>query len=93
MRFEDLDSVIRWHNEANHDQGHSACIMTADGKSARKFVKEMDTGNIGVNVAVPQPYAFFPLGSKKQSFLGVAKSRLASMRLFLDEKTVTSRWV
>jgi malonate-semialdehyde dehydrogenase (acetylating)/methylmalonate-semialdehyde dehydrogenase len=53
----------------------------------------MDTGNIGVNVAVPQPYAFFPLGSKKQSFLGVAKSRLASMRLFLDEKTVTSRWV
>jgi malonate-semialdehyde dehydrogenase (acetylating)/methylmalonate-semialdehyde dehydrogenase len=93
MRFGDLDSVIRWHNQANHDQGHSACIMTADGRSARRFVQEMDTGNIGVNVAVPQPYAFFPLGSKKQSFLGVAKSRLASMRLFLDEKTVTSRWV
>ncbi len=93
MRFEDLDTVIDWHNRTNFDQGHSACIMTADGKAARKFVAEMETGNIGVNVAVPQPYAFFPLGSKKQSFLGNAKSRLASMRLFLDEKTVTTRWV
>ncbi len=93
MRMDDLDQVIAWHNQANHDQGHSACIMTQSGKDARKFVAEMETGNIGVNVAVPQPYAFFPLGSKKQSFLGTAKSRLASMRLFLDEKTVTSRWV
>jgi malonate-semialdehyde dehydrogenase (acetylating)/methylmalonate-semialdehyde dehydrogenase len=67
--------------------------MTASGKNARKFVKDMETGNIGVNVAVPQPYAFFPLGSKKQSFLGTAKSRYASIKMFLDEKTVTSRWV
>ena len=93
MRMDNLDQVIAWHNESNFDQGHSACIMTADGKAARKFVAEMETGNIGVNVAVPQPYAFFPLGSKKNSFLGQAKSRLASMRLFLDEKTITSRWV
>ena len=27
-----------------------------------------------------------------KSFLGGAKSELASMRLFLDEKTVTARW-
>jgi malonate-semialdehyde dehydrogenase (acetylating)/methylmalonate-semialdehyde dehydrogenase len=43
----------------------------------------METGNVGVNVAIPQPYSFFPLGSKKQSFLGTAKSRYASI---LDEK-------
>ena len=93
MRFGDLDQVIRWHNDSNNDLGHSACIMTQSGKWARKFVKEIETGNVGINVAVPQPYAFFPLGSKKQSFLGSAKTRLASMRLFLDEKTVTARWV
>ena len=93
MKFDDLDSVIQWHNKTNFSQGHSACIMTESGKNARKFIKEVDTGNVGVNVAVPQPYSFFPLGSKKQSFLGTAKSRYASMRLFLDEKTVTARWV
>ncbi|MBI5606594.1 MAG: aldehyde dehydrogenase family protein [Deltaproteobacteria bacterium] len=91
-RAENLDQVIEWINTKT-DLGHSACIMTASGAAARKFTREVNVGNVGVNVAVPQPYAFFPLGSKRKSFLGAAKSRMASMRLFLDEKTVTARWV
>ncbi len=73
--------------------GHSACIMTNSGKNARKFIKEVNVGNVGVNVGVAQPYAFFPLGSRRESFLGSAKSRIASMRMFMDEKTITARWV
>ncbi len=92
IRAESLDEVIERIN-GNVDLGHSACIMTESGRNARKFAREVDTGNIGINVGVPQPFAFFPLGSKRKSFLGGAKSRLASMRLFLDEKTVTARWV
>jgi malonate-semialdehyde dehydrogenase (acetylating)/methylmalonate-semialdehyde dehydrogenase len=92
MRLGSLEQAIAYIN-ADTTNGHSASIMTASGKAARKFTKEVEVGNVGVNVAIPQPYAFFPLGSKKMSFLGAAKSRLASMRLFLDEKTVTSRWV
>ncbi len=92
MRLGSLEEAIAYIN-ADTTNGHSASIMTGSGKSARKFTKEVEVGNVGVNVAIPQPYAFFPLGSKKMSFLGAAKSRLASMRLFLDEKTVTSRWV
>ncbi|MBI5444922.1 MAG: aldehyde dehydrogenase family protein [Deltaproteobacteria bacterium] len=91
MRAKSLDEALAWINGTNY--GHSACIFTESGKVARKFTREAEVGNIGVNVAVPQPYAFFPLGSKKESFLGSAKSRMASMRLFLDEKTVTARWV
>ena len=93
MQMESLDQVIEWHNAHNYNLGHSACIMTQSGRNARKFIKEMETGNVGVNVAIPQPYSFFPLGSKKQSFLGTAKSRYASIKMFLDEKTVTARWV
>jgi malonate-semialdehyde dehydrogenase (acetylating)/methylmalonate-semialdehyde dehydrogenase len=93
MQMDSLDQVIEWHNAHNHDLGHSACIMTQSGKTARRFIKDVETGNVGVNVAIPQPYSFFPLGSKKQSALGNAKSRYASIRLFLDEKTVTARWV
>jgi malonate-semialdehyde dehydrogenase (acetylating)/methylmalonate-semialdehyde dehydrogenase len=48
---------------------------------------------IDINVGIPQPYAFFPLGSKRKSFMGGTKSGSASMRLLLDEKTVTARWV
>jgi len=92
IRADSLEEVIERIN-TNVDLGHSACIMTASGKNARKFAREVDTGNIGINVGVPQPFAFFPLGSKRKSFLGGAKTRMASMRLFLDEKTVTARWV
>lgn len=92
IRANNLDEVIDWINTKT-DLGHSACIMTESGRHARKFAREVNVGNVGINVGVPQPYAFFPLGSKRRSFFGGAKSRMASMRLFLDEKTVTARWV
>ena len=92
IRGESLDKAIEWINTKT-DLGHSACIMTSSGKTARKFIREVNVGNVGVNVGVAQPYSFFPLGSRRSSFLGNAKSRIASMRLFMDEKTVTARWV
>lgn len=92
IRGKSLDQAIEWINTKTN-LGHSACIMTTSGRSARKFIREVDVGNVGVNVGVAQPYAFFPLGSKRESFVGTAKSRMASMRLFMDEKTVTARWI
>ena len=92
IRTASLEEAINWINTGT-DLGHSACIMTDSGQVARKFAREVVVGNVGINVGVPQPYAFFPLGSKRKSFFGGAKSRMASMRLFLDEKTVTARWV
>ncbi len=91
MRARSLDEALEWINTKTN-YGHSACLFTESGRAARRFAREAQVGNVGINVAVPQPYAFFPLGSKKESFLGVAKSRMASMRLFMDEKTVTARW-
>jgi malonate-semialdehyde dehydrogenase (acetylating) / methylmalonate-semialdehyde dehydrogenase len=92
IRVNTLNEAIDCINSKT-DLGHSACIMTESGRVARKFAREVIVGNVGINVGVPQPYAFFPLGSKRKSFFGGAKSRMASMRLFLDEKTVTARWV
>ncbi len=92
IRGESLDQAIDWINTKTN-LGHSACIMTSNAKNARRFIREVNVGNVGVNVGVAQPYAFFPLGSRRDSFVGSAKSRMASMRLFMDEKTVTTRWV
>ncbi len=91
MRAKDLDEAIGWINATNY--GHSACIVTESGKAARKFIRECEVGNVGVNAGIPQPYSFFGLGSKKDSFFGMSKSRMDSIKLFLDEKTVTLRWV
>lgn len=92
IRCGSLEQAIEWINTKTN-LGHSACIITNSGKNARKFIREVNVGNVGVNVAIPQPYAFFPLGSRRESFLGGAKSRMGSMRLFMDEKTVCTRWV
>ncbi len=92
IRGSSLDETIEWINTKTN-LGHSACIMTTSGKHARKFTREVNVGNVGINVGVAQPYAFFPLGSRRDSFVGTAKSRLASIRMFMDEKTVTARWV
>jgi len=91
IRCSSLEQSLEWINTKTN-LGHSACIITNSGKDARKFTREANVGNVGVNIAVPQPYAFFPLGSKKESFLGAAKSRMGSMKLFMDEKTVCTRW-
>ena len=92
IRGESLDQAIDWINTKTN-LGHSAAIMTTNGKNARKFIREANVGNVAVNLGVAQPYAFFPLGSRRESFVGTAKSRMASMRMFMDEKTVVSRWV
>jgi malonate-semialdehyde dehydrogenase (acetylating)/methylmalonate-semialdehyde dehydrogenase len=92
IRGEGLDQAIDWINTKTN-LGHTACIMTRDGRNARKFIREVNVGNVGVNVGVAQPYAFFPLGSRRESFVGTAKSRMASMRMFMDEKTVVARWI
>ncbi len=92
IRIKDLSEAISIIN-GNTNYGHSACIVTSSGKNARRFVYECNVGNIGINAGIPQPYAFYPLGSKRESFWGMAKSRIDSVRLFLDQKTVTERWV
>jgi len=92
IRGESLEQAIEWINTKT-DLGHSAAIMTTSGKNARKFIREANVGNVAVNLGVAQPYAFFPLGSRRESFVGTAKSRMASMRMFMDEKTVVTRWV
>ena len=91
IRAEDINQTIEWINSRNY--GHSACIVTESGKTARKFARECEVGNIGINAGIPQPYAFWGLGSKKDSFFGNSKSRMDSIKMFLDEKTVTARWV
>lgn len=91
FRLGNLDEAIGLINGSNY--GHSACIITESGKAARKFIRECEVGNVGVNAGIPQPYAFFGLGSKKESSFGNSKSRMDSVKLFLDEKTVTVRWV
>ena len=73
--------------------GNMACIFTTSGAAARKFRYEVRAGNVGVNIGVAAPMAFFPFSGWKGSFFGDlhAQGRDA-IEFFMDKKIVVERW-
>lgn len=73
--------------------GNMACIFTSSGAAARKFRYEVRAGNIGVNIGVAAPMAFFPFSGWKGSFFGDlhAQGRDA-VEFYMDKKIVVERW-
>jgi malonate-semialdehyde dehydrogenase (acetylating) / methylmalonate-semialdehyde dehydrogenase len=73
--------------------GNSAAIFTSSGASARKFRYEVPTGNIGVNVGVAAPMAYFPFSGWKDSFMGVLHGQgKDAIDFYTDKKVVIERW-
>ncbi|MGZ4790115.1 MAG: aldehyde dehydrogenase family protein, partial [Terriglobales bacterium] len=73
--------------------GNSASIFTTSGAAARKFRYEAPAGNIGVNIGVAAPMAYFPFSGWGDSFFGVlhAQGRDA-VEFYTDKKVVIERW-
>jgi len=91
MPVETLDDAIELVNQSAY--GNSACIFTNSGAAARKFRHEAMAGNIGVNIGVAAPMAFFPFSGWKESFFGDlhAQSRHA-VEFYTQTKVVVERW-
>ena len=92
MRVKDLDEAIRVSNTNPFGNGHS--IFTADGKSAREFQHNIESGNVGINIGVTAPMAFFPFSGMKDSFFGVLHTQgQEAVRFFTESKVVIQRWL
>jgi malonate-semialdehyde dehydrogenase (acetylating)/methylmalonate-semialdehyde dehydrogenase len=87
-----LDEAIKLVN--NRKYGNMACIFTSSGGSARRFRYEAQAGNIGVNIGVAAPMAFFPFSGWKDSFFGTlhGQSRHA-VEFYTQTKVVIERWL
>src|SRR5262249_55609882 len=48
--------------------GNAASIFTQDGKAAREFRYRAQVGNVGINVGVAAPIAYFPFSGWEDSF-------------------------
>ncbi len=73
--------------------GNASSIFTSSGAEARRFRNAVSTGNVGVNIGVPAPMAYFPFSGWKGSFFGVmhAQGRDA-IEFFTDKKVIVERW-
>ena len=86
-----IEEAIRLVNTSAY--GNMACLFTRDGRAARRFRYEVEAGNVGINVGVAAPMAFFPFSGWKESFFGDlhAQGRDA-IDFYTDKKIVIERW-
>ncbi len=92
MRVDTVDEALQIVNGGEY--GNMACIFTGSGAAARKFRYEADAGNIGINIGVAAPMAFFPFSGWKNSFFGTLHAQgKHAVEFFTQTKVVVERWL
>jgi len=73
--------------------GNMACIFTGSGMAARRFRTEVSAGNVGINIGVAAPMAFFPFSGWNDSFFGELHAQgHHAVEFFTQTKVVVERW-
>lgn len=86
-----LDDAIHLINQSPY--GNAACIFTRSGAAARKFRHDTMAGNIGVNIGIAAPMAFFPFSGWKESFFGDLHGQSHhAIEFYTQTKVVIERW-
>ncbi|BAU42815.1 CoA-acylating methylmalonate-semialdehyde dehydrogenase [Leptolyngbya sp. O-77] len=91
LHVETIDEAIALVNSGHW--GNMACLFTSSGAAARKFRYEAEAGNIGINIGVAAPMAFFPFSGWKESFFGDLHGQgKHAVEFFTQTKVVVERW-
>ncbi|MBI2461890.1 MAG: CoA-acylating methylmalonate-semialdehyde dehydrogenase [Candidatus Rokubacteria bacterium] len=91
MHVDTIDQAIELVNSARY--GNMACVFTSSGAAARRFRYEAEVGNVGINVGIAAPMAFFPFSGWKESFFGDLHGQgLDAVEFFTQKKVVVERW-
>ncbi len=87
----ELDEAIEVIN--SNPYGNASSIFTTSGVAARQFRNQVTTGNVGINIGVAAPMAYFPFSGWKDSFLGVLHGQgWDAIDFYTDKKVVVERW-
>ncbi len=91
MHVDTIEEAIQRVNQ--RDYGNMACIFTSSGAAARQFRYEADAGNIGINIGVAAPMAFFPFSGWKESFFGDLHAQdHHGIEFYTQTKVIVERW-
>ena len=87
----DMDEALAFLERSPY--GNQASLFTSSGAAARRFRYEAPAGNIGINIGVAAPMAYFPFSGWKDSFFGImhAQGRDA-IEFYTEKKIVVERW-
>jgi malonate-semialdehyde dehydrogenase (acetylating)/methylmalonate-semialdehyde dehydrogenase len=91
MRANTLDEAIGLVQGSPY--GNAASIFTENGGWAREFQTRVEVGNVGVNIGVAAPMAYFPFGGARQSFFGTLHGQgRDAIDFFTDRQIIIRRW-
>ncbi len=86
-----LDDAIEFINA--NPNGNGTSIFTSSGWAARRYENDIDVGQVGINVPIPVPVAFFSFTGSRASKLGdLGPNGKQAIQFWTQTKTVTSRW-
>jgi len=88
---DDLDAALALVNSGAY--GNQASLFTSSGANARRFRYEAEVGNVGINVGVAAPMAFFPFSGARESFFGDLHGQgRDAFEFYTQTKVVVERW-
>lgn len=73
--------------------GNGVALFTQDGGDARYFQNNVDVGQIGINIPIPVPVAWFSFTGSRGSKLGpLGTNGKQAVAFWTQTKTITARW-
>jgi len=91
VHAKDLDGAMNFLEK--NPFGNQASLFTSSGAAARRFRYEAPAGNVGINIGVAAPMAYFPFSGWKDSFFGDMHGQgRDAIEFYTDKKVVVERW-
>jgi malonate-semialdehyde dehydrogenase (acetylating)/methylmalonate-semialdehyde dehydrogenase len=91
LRAETFDEALNIVNM--NEYGNGAAIFTNSGSNARKFQREIEAGQVGINLPIPVPLPMLSFTGNKKSFLGdINFYGKNGINFFTQHKSIISRW-
>ena len=93
LEVETLDDAIELINK--NEYGNGAAIFTRSGPTASRFQKDIEAGQVGINVPIPVPLPMFSFTGNKKSIAGGGANTFygkPGLQFYTQQKTVTSLW-
>ena len=88
-----LEDAIDLIND--NEYGNGTAIFTSSGATATKFQKNIEAGQVGINVPIPVPLPMFSFTGNKKSIAGGGANTFygkPGIQFYTQQKTVTSLW-
>ncbi|TDZ12767.1 Methylmalonate-semialdehyde dehydrogenase [Colletotrichum spinosum] len=93
LNVETLDGAIELINK--NEYGNGTAIFTRSGATAESYRRNIEAGQIGINVPIPVPLPMFSFTGNKKSIAGGGANTFygrPGINFYTQQKTVTALW-